>query len=93
MIDRYPGLILRCTSTNDMVAAVTVARENGLLPSVRCEPWIGTGVYVNMLNFDEMHRVVEAFGVEKYARLGRIKAQYDPGNLFQMNYNIKPVTG
>jgi FAD/FMN-containing dehydrogenase len=58
----------------------------------RLEPWIGTGVYVNMLNFDEMDRVIEAFGgPEKYAKLGRIKAKYDPGNLFHINYNIVPV--
>ncbi len=36
MIDRRPGLILRCTSTADVVAAVNVAREHGLYPSVRC---------------------------------------------------------
>src|SRR6266568_1500799 len=55
------------------------------------KPWTGQGIYVNMLNFDEMDRVVEAFGgPEKYARLGRIKAQYDPENLFRMNYNITP---
>jgi FAD/FMN-containing dehydrogenase len=54
-------------------------------------PWVGTGVYVNMLNFDELDRVVEAYGgPEKYARLGRIKARYDPDNLFRMNYNITP---
>ncbi len=57
------------------------------------KPWTGQGIYVNMLNFDEMDRVVEAFGgPEKYAKLGRIKAQYDPENLFQMNYNVPPVT-
>jgi FAD/FMN-containing dehydrogenase len=56
------------------------------------EPWTGRGVYVNMLNFDEMDRVVEAYGgAEKYARLGRVKAQYDPDNLFQMNYNVTPL--
>ena len=55
-------------------------------------PWVGRGVYVNMLNFDELDRVVEAFGgPDKYARLGRVKARYDPGNLFQMNYNITPA--
>jgi FAD/FMN-containing dehydrogenase len=56
------------------------------------KPWTGKGIYVNMLNFDEMDRVVEAFGgPEKYARLGRVKAQYDPENFFRMNYNITPV--
>jgi FAD/FMN-containing dehydrogenase len=56
-------------------------------------PWIGQGVYVNMLNVDELDRVVEALGgPEKYARLGRVKAQYDPENLFRTNYNITPVT-
>ena len=56
------------------------------------KPWTGRGIYVNMLNFDEMDRVVEAFGgSEKYERLGRVKAQYDPENLFRMNYNITPM--
>src|SRR6266508_97081 len=36
MIERHPGLILRCTSTDDVVAAVNVARANGLAPAVRC---------------------------------------------------------
>jgi FAD/FMN-containing dehydrogenase len=56
------------------------------------KPWTGKGIYVNMLNFDEMDRVIEAFGgPEKYARLGRVKAQYDPENFFRINYNITPV--
>jgi FAD/FMN-containing dehydrogenase len=56
------------------------------------KPWTGKGIYINMLNFDEMDRVVEAFGgPEKYARLGRVKAQYDPENFFRINYNITPV--
>jgi FAD/FMN-containing dehydrogenase len=54
------------------------------------EPWLGDGVYVNMLNVDEMDRVVEAYGADKYARLSRVKAQYDPDNLFRTNYNIVP---
>ena len=55
-------------------------------------PWTGQGVYVNMLNFDEQDRVVEALGgPEKYARLARVKARYDPRNLFRMNANIPPA--
>jgi FAD/FMN-containing dehydrogenase len=57
------------------------------------DPWLGRGVYFNMLNMDELDRVVEALGgPEKYAKLGRVKAQYDPENLFRANYNITPVT-
>jgi hypothetical protein len=59
----------------------------------RLKPWVGKGVYVNMLNFDEMDRVVEAYGVDKYAKLGRVKAQYDPENFFQVNANILPAAG
>src|SRR4029077_8149544 len=36
MVDRRPGLILRCTSTQDVVAAVNAVREHGLAPAVRC---------------------------------------------------------
>ena len=54
------------------------------------KPWTGKGVYLNMLNVDELDRVVEAFGREKYARLGRVKAQYDPTNLFSSGYQITP---
>jgi FAD/FMN-containing dehydrogenase len=32
MVDKRPGLILRCTSTEDVAAAVNVARSNGLPP-------------------------------------------------------------
>jgi FAD/FMN-containing dehydrogenase len=56
------------------------------------KPWTGNGVYVNMLNADEdqLARVVEAYGEDKYAKLARIKAEYDPDNLFRVNYNIVP---
>jgi hypothetical protein len=55
-------------------------------------PWTGNGVYVNMLNFDEQDRVVEALGgPEKYGVLARLKGRYDPQNLFRMNANIAPA--
>jgi FAD/FMN-containing dehydrogenase len=67
-----------------------IARIRACAQSLK--PWTGQGVYVNMLNADEdlQDRVIEAYGETKYARLGRVKAQYDPGNLFRVNYNIKP---
>jgi FAD/FMN-containing dehydrogenase len=35
MIDRHPALIARCTTTGDVVKAVTFGREHGLIVSVR----------------------------------------------------------
>jgi FAD/FMN-containing dehydrogenase len=65
-----------------------MARTRAIVAELK--PWTGTGIYVNMLNLDELDRVVEAYGADKYARLGAIKAQYDPANLFRANYNITP---
>jgi berberine-like enzyme len=68
-----------------------MARTRAIVADLR--PWTGSGIHVNMLNLDELDRVVEAYGQDKYARLGRIKAQYDPSNLFRANYNIVPSDG
>jgi FAD/FMN-containing dehydrogenase len=58
----------------------------------RLRPWLGRGVYVNMLNLDELDQVVDAYGgVDAYRRLGAVKARYDPNDLFRLNHNIRPV--
>jgi FAD/FMN-containing dehydrogenase len=50
------------------------------------KPWLGSGVYANMLNFDEADRLIDAYGgQERYDRLARVKAQYDPDNFFRSN--------
>ena len=54
------------------------------------QPWSAAMVYVNALGDDDGARVAEAYGVN-YARLTRVKAQYDPANRFRRNQNIPPA--
>jgi hypothetical protein len=53
---------------------------------------IGSGGegYVNALDEFGEDRVRAAHGSEKYDKLARIKAVYDPDNVFHHNANIKP---
>lgn len=51
----------------------------------------GAGSYVNFINDDAESRVRASYGDAKYERLARIKAEYDPDNVFHHNVNIKPA--
>jgi FAD/FMN-containing dehydrogenase len=52
----------------------------------------GAGGYVNFMSEFEEDRIIASYGAEKYQRLSRIKAEYDPTNLFHLNANIRPAT-
>lgn len=52
-------------------------------------PW-ARRAYVNYLAPSSPERIRDVYG-ENYARLARIKAQYDPANLFRSNQNVLPA--
>ena len=52
---------------------------------------MGSGSYVNNMTEVQEDRVRAAYGTVKYDRLARIKARYDPENIFHHNQNIKPA--
>ena len=55
-------------------------------------PYSAGGAYINFM-MDEGEDRVKATYRGSYERLARIKAKYDPGNLFSVNQNIKPGAG
>ena len=53
-------------------------------------PFATGGVYVNFMTEEEGQRVRGGAYGPNYERLAKLKAQYDPQNLFRMNQNITP---
>jgi FAD/FMN-containing dehydrogenase len=53
-------------------------------------PHASGGAYVNFMTGDETDRIEFAYG-GNYDRLAKIKAKYDPNNLFRLNHNVRPA--
>ena len=54
-------------------------------------PWATGGVYLNFVGDEGETRVRAGFGAANHARLARVKAQWDPENLFRGNQNVRPA--
>ncbi|MBI5105883.1 MAG: FAD-binding oxidoreductase [Solirubrobacterales bacterium] len=71
-------------------ANVAAIREWSVGYQEALHPYSAGGAYVNMM-MDEGAERVRASYRDNYDRLTRVKAQYDPDNLFRVNQNIPPA--
>jgi len=55
------------------------------------KPWASGHVYLNFIGDEGADRLMAGFGKANYERLAKVKAEYDPDNLFRLNHNIKPA--
>ncbi|WP_405788388.1 FAD-binding oxidoreductase [Streptomyces sp. NBC_00029] len=55
------------------------------------QPWSTGAVYLNFTGNEGTERVVSGLGAENMRRLGALKRQYDPDNIFRFNHNIRPA--
>jgi len=83
-ISGFSGMWPPNASGDEIVAAVREGWE-------RIRPFSTGGNYVNFqLAEDGADRTADAYG-KNYRRLQRVKAEYDPDNLFRVNRNISPL--
>ncbi len=55
------------------------------------KPWATGATYLNFMGDEGEDRTIAGLGRANHARLARIKAQYDPDNVFHINHNIRPA--
>ncbi|MCC5698289.1 BBE domain-containing protein, partial [Klebsiella pneumoniae] len=53
-------------------------------------PYSTGAVYLNFIGDEGQKRVVAGFGEENYRELAKLKAAYDPDNVFHRWHNVRP---
>lgn len=54
-------------------------------------PWTTGALYLNFIGDEGADRVIAGYGEENYRRLGRVKAAFDPDNVFHRWHNVLPA--
>jgi hypothetical protein len=89
---RYEAFIIGLAPDAETLAAER-GWVRGLWDALRPHA-IGSGDgYINGTADLQDDRVRGSYGTAKYERLARIKAEYDPDNVFHLNANIRPQLG
>ena len=81
-------LVLSSWAERPRPSGTSRGRANAGTPCVRS--WY-PGAYVNYLEEEADPRARAAYG-DNYDRLVALKNKYDPGNLFRINHNIRPLS-
>ncbi len=69
--------------------AANIARTKEISRSMK--PWANGRVYLNFLSDPAERSVDDSFGARKTERLRALKRVWDPDNIFQNNFNIRPA--
>jgi hypothetical protein len=87
---RYGTFVIGLAPDADLMAADR-AWARGIWEALRPHT-IGSGDgYINSMTDLTDDRIRGSYGTAKYERLARIKGEYDPGNVFHSNANIRPA--
>ena len=71
------------------VTASAIVQNDGRFLAIAHKPY--NGLRLQPGGHLEAHKDRTLYGAAKYARLARIKAEYDPENVFHRNMNVKPA--
>lgn len=89
---RRPGynlvIVSEWSEPSDSAPNIAWARETYDM----MRPFLAPGRYVNYLADDEGADAAHAAYGQNQERLGRLKAKYDPTNVFHLNQNIRPAS-
>jgi FAD/FMN-containing dehydrogenase len=75
----------------DATPAAALRHDEWATNCIKAFPQRSDGAYVNFLGADGAERLGAAYPGSTWERLRRVKARFDPENLFRLNQNIPPA--